>query len=342
MGCKKLTYYQNLPELKAVRTAKELTSINTSQRTRRAYVYGFQNMERDDEIKGSGNSYTTTFRQYDPRLGKWLSTDPVTHAQFSPYSAFDNNPIYWIDPLGANAGDYYDKEGNFLGSDGIDDGKVYHVEGTSKFNIGDYQEGGKYFNNQSGFSKDNGSGFSISQWNYNVQDSKLEEYMPTLLGHEGGFVNNPNDPGGATNKGITLNTFKKYSEDLLGVKPTLGNLKRLTDNQASAIYETGYWNPSGAGRISDKQMGWLHFDTYLHGGASSVLRSTLSIYDRGSGIGNLNTQLRTTNASEIFEQYKCERICRFDRIIENNSNLSVFRQGWINRVNRFQYQSTTP
>jgi len=60
-------------------------------------------MERDDEIKGSGNSYTTTFRQYDPRLGKWLSTDPVTHHQFSPYSAFDNNPILYVDPKGSNA-----------------------------------------------------------------------------------------------------------------------------------------------------------------------------------------------------------------------------------------------
>ena len=48
------------------------------------YRYGFNGMERDDEIKGSGNSYTTEFRLLDPRLGRWPSTDPVTHAQFSP------------------------------------------------------------------------------------------------------------------------------------------------------------------------------------------------------------------------------------------------------------------
>jgi RHS repeat-associated protein len=59
-------------------------------------------MEYDDEVKGDGNSYTTEFRQYDPRLGRWLSIDPM-YAKFpwqSPYVAFDNNPIFYIDPKG--------------------------------------------------------------------------------------------------------------------------------------------------------------------------------------------------------------------------------------------------
>jgi RHS repeat-associated protein len=66
------------------------------------YRYGFQGMEMDNEVKGNGNSYTTEFRQYDPRLGRWLSVDPLA-GQFpwqSPYVAFDNNPINIIDPRG--------------------------------------------------------------------------------------------------------------------------------------------------------------------------------------------------------------------------------------------------
>ncbi len=39
------------------------------------YRYGFQGMERDDEVSGSGNAYTTEFRGYDPRLGRWKSYD---------------------------------------------------------------------------------------------------------------------------------------------------------------------------------------------------------------------------------------------------------------------------
>jgi RHS repeat-associated protein len=49
-----------------------------------------------------GNSYTTEFRQYDPRLGRWMSRDPLA-AQFpwqSPYCAFDNKPVLLTDPSG--------------------------------------------------------------------------------------------------------------------------------------------------------------------------------------------------------------------------------------------------
>ena len=59
-------------------------------------------MEKDDEIKGQGNSYTTQFRKYDPRIGKWLSLDPLMakYPDQSPYAAFNNNPIYFADPTG--------------------------------------------------------------------------------------------------------------------------------------------------------------------------------------------------------------------------------------------------
>ena len=66
------------------------------------YRCGFQGQEKDDEVKGSGNSYTTEFRQYDPRLGRWLSLDPAMakYPGQSPYVAFNNNPIYYTDPRG--------------------------------------------------------------------------------------------------------------------------------------------------------------------------------------------------------------------------------------------------
>jgi RHS repeat-associated protein len=67
------------------------------------YRFGYNGMEKDDEVKNlSGSSYTTEFRQYDPRLGRWLSLDPLM-AEFpwmSPYVAFDNNPVYFVDPYG--------------------------------------------------------------------------------------------------------------------------------------------------------------------------------------------------------------------------------------------------
>lgn len=69
------------------------------------YRRGFNGMEKDDDFKGEGNSYSTEFRQMDPRLGRWLSLDPLM-AMFSSqssYVAFDNNPIYFNDPNGAES-----------------------------------------------------------------------------------------------------------------------------------------------------------------------------------------------------------------------------------------------
>jgi RHS repeat-associated protein len=64
------------------------------------YRRGYNGMEKDDEVKGKGNSYTTEFRQQDPRLGRWLSVDPVYQPWQSPYCSMDNNPIKWNDVNG--------------------------------------------------------------------------------------------------------------------------------------------------------------------------------------------------------------------------------------------------
>lgn len=52
--------------------------------------------------KGTENSYTTEFRQLDPRIGRWLSLDPKASEMpwQSPYVSMDNNPIWYNDPLG--------------------------------------------------------------------------------------------------------------------------------------------------------------------------------------------------------------------------------------------------
>ena len=73
------------------------------------YRYGFNGMETDPEVKGiAGNHYTTYFRQYDPRLGRWWSVDPVTHPWESPYVAMHNNPIFFSDPRGDDPPDCED------------------------------------------------------------------------------------------------------------------------------------------------------------------------------------------------------------------------------------------
>ena len=70
------------------------------------YRYGYQGSEKDNELKGAGNSYTTYFRQLDPRIGRWLTVDPKT-SQIpwqSVYTSMDNNPVSLVDPMGDKTG----------------------------------------------------------------------------------------------------------------------------------------------------------------------------------------------------------------------------------------------
>ncbi len=81
----------------------------------KGYRYGFNGMDKDNELSGNGNSYTTEFRQLDVRLGRWFSIDPVFKSYISLYSLNSNNPLVFIDPKGDD--DFFDIYGNFLGTD---------------------------------------------------------------------------------------------------------------------------------------------------------------------------------------------------------------------------------
>lgn len=66
------------------------------------YGFAFNGMEKTGEVYGEGNEYSAEFRQYDSRLGRWLSIDPLAlHFPWqSPYVGLDNNPIKLMDPNG--------------------------------------------------------------------------------------------------------------------------------------------------------------------------------------------------------------------------------------------------
>ena len=68
---------------------------------------------------------------------------------------------------------------------------------------------------------------------------RFEICVAFTLRQEGGYVDDPADPGGATNMGITLATYREWSDD-----PHLGDLqvKDMTPKTASAIYRSLYWN----------------------------------------------------------------------------------------------------
>src|SRR3990167_6445608 len=63
------------------------------------YKYGYQNQEKDDEMKGEGNSINFTFRMYDPRIARFFAVDPLTskYPHYTPYSFSGNKVIHAIE-----------------------------------------------------------------------------------------------------------------------------------------------------------------------------------------------------------------------------------------------------
>ena len=98
--------------------------------------------------------------------------------------------------------------------------------------------------------------------------NQFENRVKQVINAEGGFVDDPADSGGATNKGIAWKTWKNNAKSVLGVQPTLDNLKNLTDAQAKQIYRHTFWDAISADQINDGDVRYLLFDFYVNSGPS--------------------------------------------------------------------------
>ena len=69
------------------------------------YSYGFQGQEKDDEVKGEGNSINYTYRIHDPRVGRFFSVDPFTpdYPSNSPFAFSENIVIHMVEFEGLEA-----------------------------------------------------------------------------------------------------------------------------------------------------------------------------------------------------------------------------------------------
>jgi len=72
-----------------------------------------------------------------------------------------------------------------------------------------------------------------------VTASTFPAALAFVLSQEGGWSNDPDDPGGATNKGITLATYRLWNND---PKLSANQLRDITDAEVEAIYRTMYWD----------------------------------------------------------------------------------------------------
>lgn len=98
--------------------------------------------------------------------------------------------------------------------------------------------------------------------------NNFEKCLSLLLKHEGGWVDHPEDPGGATNKGITKKTYESF----LGREVQASELKNISKKDVEKIYKTLYWNKI-AGDELPAGIDYIVFDLCVNGGPRRAIRT---------------------------------------------------------------------
>ncbi|MGO4908660.1 holin-associated N-acetylmuramidase [Pseudorhodobacter sp. W20_MBD10_FR17] len=98
----------------------------------------------------------------------------------------------------------------------------------------------------------------------------VQEIANDIIAREGGFVNDPDDPGGATNYGVTLHTMQKLGIDLTGdYVVDVADVKALTRAQAVDIYIEHYFNRPGVSQLPELLQPSV-FDMMVNAGNNAV------------------------------------------------------------------------
>lgn len=137
-----------------------------------------------------------------------------------------------------------------------------------------------------------------------------------LIGHEGGYVNDPKDPGGETNWGISKRSY-----------PTV-DIKNLTRDDAKAIYLKDFWNPLGD---ADSAIKFQVFDFAVNGGLSAAIRklqAAVGVADDGHWGPISAAALAKMDVNDVLLKFNAQRI----RYYTSLSTWPTFGKGWANRV----------
>ena len=157
--------------------------------------------------------------------------------------------------------------------------------------------------------------------------NNFETCLKEVLKHEGGFVNHPADPGGATNLGVT----KKVWEEWVGHEVTKEDIRDLTIDQVTPLYRKRFWNVC---RCDDLPAGvdYVVFDLAVNSGtgrAAKFLQSAVGATPDGVIGPNTITIVRRTELSpKELINIICDRRVLFWKSL---STFPTFGKGWLRR-----------
>ena len=158
--------------------------------------------------------------------------------------------------------------------------------------------------------------------------AKAEILKPFIQSWEGGFVNDPHDRGGATNKGVTIGTFRS----VYGKDRTVEELKAITDEQWLHIFKVYYWDRWRADDISSQSVANILVDWVWLSGPATIRRVQRLLGVAVDGVVGPKTiaALNGRDPQTVFNEIKQLRQTYINSIAVGTQ--ARFRNGWTRRL----------
>jgi lysozyme family protein len=163
-----------------------------------------------------------------------------------------------------------------------------------------------------------------------MADANFDQCMSYVFSAEGGYVDNPRDPGGATNLGITQKTLTDWRHAAV----SKADVQALTKAEASAIYHAKYWNVLRCGSLPGG-IDLMVFDAGVNCGTAHSARTLQTIVgctvDGAIGPATLqavNTAVGENSALAIITQFSQAQ----SNFYHGLATFDTFGAGWLARV----------
>lgn len=163
--------------------------------------------------------------------------------------------------------------------------------------------------------------------------AKCEVLKPFILSWEGGYANVKGDRGGATNRGVTLATFRS----VYGSKKTVDDLKALTDAQWMHIYKVYFWDRWRADDIKSQSVANILVDWMWASGVTGVRKVQKMLGVAVDGVVGPKT-IAAVNGCDpmtLFDRIKMLRTAYINAIAVGEQ--VKFKRGWSRRLAAIQW-----
>lgn len=172
--------------------------------------------------------------------------------------------------------------------------------------------------------------------------ANIDILAPFIFSWEGGFVNDKDDAGGATNRGVTISTWKKQGYDKDGDGDIdIDDLRLISESDAKRILKNNYWNRWKADQIEDQSLANILVDWVWGSGVYGIKHVQALLGVKTDGIVGPKTlaALNSQNPEEFFNKVWKRRERYFYTICATRPINKKFLKGWLRRLGSIRYRS---